>query len=192
MDTDLNKACPKDNFPLPELDRLVDSMAGHALLSFMDVYYGFHQIPMWSEDQDKTSFITEKGLYGWLRMPFDLRNAPATFQRLINTVFKPRLGRNMEDYMDDMIVISWQEQGHIGDLRETFEILRKFKLKLNPKKYVFEMKDLGVARKNLGMEFYRERVSEEVFLVTERLHWENIVKIWHVNSKIYRYSKCFQ
>ena len=107
--TDLNKACPKDSFPPPKLDQLVDSTAGHALLSFMDAYSGFHQIPMWLEDHDKTTFITEKGIYGWLRMPFGLRNAPAIFQRLINTVFEPQLGRNMEAYIDDMIVKSRQE-----------------------------------------------------------------------------------
>ena len=88
---DLNKACPKDSFPLPKINRLVDSTAGHALLSFMDAYSGFHQIPMWLEDQNKTSFITKKELYGCMRMPFGLRNAPTTFQRLINTVFQPQL-----------------------------------------------------------------------------------------------------
>ena len=60
--TDLNKACPKDSFPLPKIDRLVDSTAGQALLSFMDAYSGFHQIPLWEEDQEKTAFVTEQGL----------------------------------------------------------------------------------------------------------------------------------
>ena len=94
--TDLNKAYPKDNFPLPKIDRIVNSTAGHALLIFMDSYSSFHQIPMWSKDQDKTSFVTQKRLYGSMRMPFGFRNAPATFQRLINTTFQPQLGRNME------------------------------------------------------------------------------------------------
>ena len=72
-----NKACPKDSFALPKIDRLVDSTVGHALLSFMDAYSVFHQIPMWPEDQDKTSFIIEIGSYGWLRMPmFDLAFKP--------------------------------------------------------------------------------------------------------------------
>ncbi|KMT08164.1 hypothetical protein BVRB_6g142870 [Beta vulgaris subsp. vulgaris] len=144
--TDLNKACPKDSFPLPKIDRLVDSTAGHALLSFMDTYSGFNQIPMWPDDQDKTSFITEKELYGWLRMPFGRRNAPATFQRLINTVFQPQLGKNMEAYIDDMIVKSREEKDHLEDLRETFITLRKYKLKLNPQKCVFGV----VAGKFLG------------------------------------------
>ena len=118
--TDLNKACLKDNFPPPKIERLVDSTAGHALLSFMDAYSGFHQISMCPEDQDKTSFITEKGLYGWLRIPFGLHNAPATFQRLTNTLFQPQLGRNMEAYINDMIVKSQEEMNHIDDVTARF------------------------------------------------------------------------
>ena len=135
--TDLNKACPKDSFSFPKIDWLVDFTAGHDLLSLRDAYSSFHQIPMWPNDQDKTSFFTEKGLYGLMRMPFGLRNALATFQRLINTVFQPHLDRNMEAYIDDMIVKSGEEQSHIGDLQQTFETLRKYKLKLNPQKCMF-------------------------------------------------------
>ncbi|XP_021856710.2 uncharacterized protein [Spinacia oleracea] len=101
--TDLNKACPKDSFPLPKIDRLVDSTAGHAMMSFMDAYSRFHQIPLWPEDQEKTSFVTEQGLYCYKVMSFGLKNAPATFQRLVNTVFAKQLGRNIEAYIDDMI-----------------------------------------------------------------------------------------
>lgn len=74
--TDLNKACPKDSSPLPKIDKLVDSTAGHALMSFMDAYSGFHQIPLWKEDQEKTAFATEQGLYCYQVMPFGLKNAP--------------------------------------------------------------------------------------------------------------------
>ncbi|XP_056690031.1 uncharacterized protein [Spinacia oleracea] len=135
--TDLNKACPKDSFPLPKIDRLVDSTAGHALMSFMDAYSGFHQIPLWPDDQEKTSFVTEQGLYCYKVMSFGLKNAPATFQRLVNTVFSCQLGRNIEAYIDDMIVKSKQREEHLADLRETFETLRKYQMRLNPKKCVF-------------------------------------------------------
>ncbi|XP_056698482.1 uncharacterized protein [Spinacia oleracea] len=101
--TNLNKACPKDSFPFPKIDRLVDSTAGHAMMSFMDAYSGFHQIPLWLDDQEKTSFFTEKCLYCYKVMPFGLKNAPATFHRLINTLFTKQLGRNIEAYIDDMI-----------------------------------------------------------------------------------------
>nr|XP_021851788.1 uncharacterized protein LOC110791347 [Spinacia oleracea] len=94
--TDLNKACPKDNFPLPKIDRLVDSTAGHAMMSFMDAYSGFHQIPLCPDDQEKKSFVTEQGFYCYKVILFGLKNAPATFQRLVNTVFTNQLGRNIE------------------------------------------------------------------------------------------------
>ncbi|KAL5545378.1 hypothetical protein UlMin_005065 [Ulmus minor] len=77
--TDLNKACPKDNFPLPRIDQLVDAMAGHELLSFMDAYSGYNQIRMHQPDQEHTAFLTDQGLYCYKVMPFGLKNAGATY-----------------------------------------------------------------------------------------------------------------
>ena len=77
--TNLNRACPKDSFPLPRIDQLVDATAGHALLSFMDAYSGYNQIFMHLEDQAHTSFITDRGLYYYKVMPFGLKNASATY-----------------------------------------------------------------------------------------------------------------
>ena len=77
--TDLNKACPKDSFPLPHIDRLVDATAGHELLTFLDAFSGYNQILMHPDDQEKTSFITERGTYSYKVMPFGLKNAGATF-----------------------------------------------------------------------------------------------------------------
>ena len=85
--TDLNKACPKDNFPLPRIDQLVDPTAGHKLLMFMDAFSGYNQIKMTEEDQEKTAFITSQGLYCYKVMPFGLKNAGATYQRLVNKMF---------------------------------------------------------------------------------------------------------
>ena len=73
--TDLNKACPKDSFPLPRIDQLVDATAGHELLSFMDTYSGYNQIRMDPKDEEKTSVITNQGLYCYNIMPFGLKNA---------------------------------------------------------------------------------------------------------------------
>jgi len=81
---DLNRACPKDSFPLPKIDQLVDSMAGHELLTFMDAFSGYNQIRMKKEDQEKTAFFTSQGLYCYRVMPFGLKNAGATYQRLVN------------------------------------------------------------------------------------------------------------
>jgi hypothetical protein len=85
--TDLNKACLKDSFPLPRIDLLVDSTSGHQLLSFMDAFSGYNQILMDETDQEKTSFITDRGLYCYKMMPFGLKNAGATYQRLVNKMF---------------------------------------------------------------------------------------------------------
>ena len=104
--TDLNKACPKDSFPKPRIDQLVDATAGHELLSFMDAYSGYNQIRMSLEDEDKTVFMTDRGLYCYKVMPFGLKNAGATYQRLVNKIFSGMIGRTMEVYIDDMLVKS--------------------------------------------------------------------------------------
>ena len=87
--TDLNKACPKDSYMLPRIDQLVDSIAGHKLLSFMDALSGYNQIRMDEVDQEKTSFVTSQGLFCYKVMPFSLKNAGATYQRLVNHMFRP-------------------------------------------------------------------------------------------------------
>ena len=85
--TDLNKACPKDSYPLPRIDTLVNSTARHELLSFMDAFSSYNQIKMNEEDQEKTSFVTSQGLFCYMVMPFELKNAGATYQRLMNKMF---------------------------------------------------------------------------------------------------------
>ncbi|XP_074347670.1 uncharacterized protein LOC141686541 [Apium graveolens] len=132
--TDLNKACPKDSFPLPRINQLVDSTAGHALLSFMDAYSGYNQIPMYGPDQEHTSFITDRGLYYYIGMPFGLLNAGVTYQRLVNKMFKYQSGKNMEAYVDDMLVNSKEAKDHVRYLSEMFQIMRKYRMKLNPQK----------------------------------------------------------
>ena len=86
--TNPNQACLKDSFPLPRIDQLVDSTAGHKLLTFMGAFSGYNQILMAEEDQEKTAFITSQGLYCYRVMPFGLKNAGATYQRLVNQMFK--------------------------------------------------------------------------------------------------------
>ena len=94
--TSLNKACPKDWYPLPSLNRLVDGSAGYEVFDFLDAFRGYHQILMKPEDQEKTAFITEYGLYCWKVMPFGLKNAGATYQRMVNSMLQNQIGRNME------------------------------------------------------------------------------------------------
>ncbi|RVW36256.1 Retrovirus-related Pol polyprotein from transposon 17.6 [Vitis vinifera] len=134
---DLNKASPKDDFPLPHIDMLVDSTAGHPMLSFMDGFSGYNQILMAPEDMVKTSFITEWGTYCYRVMPFGLKNAGATYQRAATTLFHDMMHRDVEVYVDDMIVKSRDRADHLAALQRFFERIRQFRLRLNPKKCTF-------------------------------------------------------
>ena len=91
----LNKACPKDSYLFPRIDTLVDSTARHELLSFMDAFSGYNQIKMNKEDQEKTSFVTGQELFCYKVMSFGLKNAGATYQRLMNKMFTHQIGRNV-------------------------------------------------------------------------------------------------
>ena len=114
--TDLNKACPKDSFPLPQIDMMVDATTGHELLSFMDAFSGSNQILMHLEDQENTSFVTERGIFCYKVMPFGLKNAGAMYQRLVNKMFSDYLGKTMEVYIDDMLVKSLIAEEHLDHL----------------------------------------------------------------------------
>ena len=98
---------------------MVDSTAGHKLLTFMDAFSGYNQIKMVEEDQEKTTFKTSQGLYCYKVMPFELKNAGATYWRLVNKMFNKKIGRNMEVYVDDMLIKRKEESAHLDDLQET-------------------------------------------------------------------------
>ena len=120
---DLNHACLNDSFPLPRINQLVDSTAGHKLLTFMDAFLGYNQICMSEENQEKTTFVTSQGLYYYKVIPYRLKNAEATYQRLVNQMFNKQIRRNLEVYIDDMLVKSKTTKEHLDDLKETFGIL---------------------------------------------------------------------
>ena len=109
------------------------------MLSFMDTFSGYNQIRMAKEDQEKMAFIIDHALYCYKVMPFGLKNAGATYQRLVNKVFADQLRRNMGAYVDDMLVKSKSMSQHIAYLEETFSILTKQGMRLNPAKCVFEV-----------------------------------------------------
>ena len=153
--TDLNKSCLKDSFPLPRIDQLVDSIVGHKLLTFMDAFSGYNKIKMAEEDQEKTTFITSQGLYCYRVMPFGLKNARATYQRLVNKMFNKQIRRNMEVYVKGMLVKSKEELAHLDDLKEMFAILKQYQMKLNPSKCAFGVvsgKFLGFMVSQRGIE----------------------------------------
>ena len=130
--TYLYSAFPKDAYPLLNIDKLVDNSSSYKLSSFMDAYFGYNQIPMADEDKEKTAFMTESGNYYYNVIPFGLRNAGATYQRMMNKVYdKKLLGDILEVYMDDMIFKSHQEIDHVAHLKRVFEQTRKYNMRLN-------------------------------------------------------------
>ena len=153
--TDLNEACPKDPFPMPKIDQLVDATVGHPRMSFLDAFQYYHQIPLALDDQEKTAFVTPIGNYHYKVMPFGLKNAESTYQRMMTRMFESQLGKNLEMYIDDMVVKSKMVSEHLGDLRAIFEILRKYKLRLNASKCSFDVRSgkfLGYMVTHRGIE----------------------------------------
>ena len=135
--TDLNKACPKEPFPLPRIDQLMDATVGHPRMSFLDAFQGYHQIPLALDDQEKTSFVTPVGNHHYKVMPFSLKNAGSTYQKMMTKMSEAQMGKNIEVYMDDMVVKSKMMSEHIRDLTNIFKILRGHKLRLNASKCSF-------------------------------------------------------
>ena len=147
----------------------MDSTAGHKLLTFMDAFSGYNQIKMAEEDQEKTAFITSQGLYSYKVMPFGLKNAGATYQRLVNKMFNKQIGRNKEVYVDDMLVKSKKELAHLDDLRETFTTLKQYQMKLNLSKCVFGVasgKFLGFMVSQRGIKANLEKVQAIINMVS--------------------------
>ena len=109
---DLNRTCPKDDFSLPHIDLLIDNTASYEMLSFMDGFSGYNQIRLAEEDQDKTSFTTPWGTYCYVVMPFGLKNAGATYQRVMMVIFYDMIHIDMEVHVDDILVKSKTRAEH--------------------------------------------------------------------------------
>ncbi|GFY97881.1 hypothetical protein Acr_12g0004220 [Actinidia rufa] len=174
--TNLNWACPKDCFLLPKIDQLVDSTSGHAPISFLDAYRGYHQIVLHGPDQEKTTFITPKGMFCDKVMPFGLKNAGATYQRMVTKMFKSVLGRTMDAYIDDMVVKSMEESNHLKDLSEILVILRQHKLRLNAAKCAFSM-GLGKFLEHLIIRRGIEANSEQIAAIDQLTNPRNAKEV---------------
>ena len=120
----LNKACPKDEFPLSNIDLLMDSAAGSSIFSLMDGYSGYNQIRMASKDAEKTAFRTSIENFYYTIMPFGLKNAGATYQRTMTVIFHDMMHKEMEDYVDDIMVKSKTRIGHLQVLEKVFKRCR--------------------------------------------------------------------
>ncbi|XP_028556944.1 uncharacterized protein LOC110115884 [Dendrobium catenatum] len=186
--TDLNKACPKDSFPLPCIDQLVDTTSGHQMLSFMDAYSSYNQIKMNPTDEEAPAFQTDRGLYCYRVMPFRLKNAGATYHRLMNKVFKTLIGRNMEVYVDDMLVKSLEKSQYISDLEQCFRLLRRYNMRLIPTKCAFRVasgKFMGFMVTHRGIEANPEKIKALRDMVPPK----NIKEVQRLNGRIAALSR---
>jgi hypothetical protein len=164
--TNLNKACPKDPYPLPRIDQIVDSTSGCDLLSFIDAYSGFHQIKMAEDDRKHTAFVTVDGLYCYIVMPYGLLNALPTFARAMNITLGELVREIVEVYVDDIVVKTRESNSLLENLAQVFDKLRATSTKLNPEKCVIDVS----AGKLLG------------FLVSHRGIEANPNKVWAIEA----------
>jgi hypothetical protein len=132
--TSLNKSCPKDEYSLPCICQIVDSTASCELLSFLDGYLGYHEITLAINNEEKIAFITPFAIFCYTKMAFGLKNGGATYQKCIHIILEPQIGRNVEAYIDDIVVNSKKRGDLFDDLKETFDNLHKYKMMLNYKK----------------------------------------------------------
>ena len=147
---------------MPKIDQLVDATIGHPRMSFLDAFQGYHQIPLALDDQEKTVFVTPIRNYHYKVMPFGLKNAGSTYQRMMTRMFESLLGKNIEIYIDDMVVKSKMVSEHLGDLQVIFEILRSYKLRLNASKCSFGVgssKFLGYIVTHKGIEVNPDQIK---------------------------------
>ena len=147
---------------MPKIDQLVDATVGHPQMSFLDAFQGYHQIPLTLDDQEKTAFVTPVRNYHYKVMPFGLKNAGSTYQRMMMRMFESLLGKNIEIYINDMVVKSKKVSEHLGDLQIVFEILRSYKLRLNASKCSFGVgsgKFLGYMVTHRGIEVNPDQIK---------------------------------
>lgn len=134
---DLNSICPKDDFPLPLTELLIDIFMGYEALSFIDGYSEYNQIQMAPKNEEVTAFHTPIGIFCYRVMPFGLKNVGTTYQRAMNYIFKDLLYDAVKCYVDDLVVQTKLGQYHIVDLNRVFQQLHHYNLKMNSLKCAF-------------------------------------------------------
>ncbi|GJY67873.1 reverse transcriptase domain-containing protein, partial [Tanacetum coccineum] len=137
----INKACIREPHPLPAAELGAENLHKYRLKCFLDAYKGYHQIPMAEKDEEKTAFFIREGVFCYRRLPFGLKNAGATYQRLIDNVFGSQIRRNIKVNADDMVIKSDSEEEMLADIEETLGRLRAINLKLNPRKCSFRVEE---------------------------------------------------
>ena len=162
----LNQITVRDSHPLPCIQDILDGMAGAKIFSTVDLKAGYHQIPMHPDDKDKTTFTCHRGLYRFNRMSFGLKNAPGQFQRFMNKIFAPFIGKFLYIYLDDLVIYSKSLEEHEDHLRQVFSVLAQHNLSVKASKCRLNLKEL----KLLG------------FIINERGYRSNPEKIEAVKN----------
>ncbi|MCO5570242.1 hypothetical protein L7F22_023961 [Adiantum nelumboides] len=173
----LNKIIVKDKFPIPCIDDVLDCLQGASFFSRIDLKSGYHQFRVNPADVPKTAFRTSFGLYEFLIMPFGLTNAPATFNRMMDIIFRP-LRHCVGTFFDDMIVFSKSEAEHMEHLRAVFEMLRKEKLVVNRKKSEFFIEEIHF----LGHIVSKDGVRMDLAKIKAIQNWPEPVNLHEVRS----------
>jgi hypothetical protein len=160
----LNRVTPKDEYPMPIANTLINNASGNRIISFLDGNAGYNQIFMDEEDASKTTFICSGfiGLFEWVIMTFGLKNAGATYQRATNLIFYELLGNTVGVYIDDIVVKSAEFSSHVADLRKAFDKMCRYGLKMNPRKCAFRVsagKFLGFVIHEHGIEIDPDRIK---------------------------------
>jgi hypothetical protein len=158
---DLNKCCPKDDFPLKRIDKIVDSTVSCEMMALLDCLFRYHQIWLRKADEEKNNFITPLRTFCYLKMLEGLRNARPTFYRMTKASLKDQVDRNILSYVDDIVVASRKKKTYIFNLAETFTNMREARLKLNPEKCIFGItkeKVLGYLVSTKGIEANPDKI----------------------------------
>ncbi|GKC57357.1 reverse transcriptase domain-containing protein [Tanacetum coccineum] len=137
----LNKVCAKDMYLFPEVDEELASLMGYQHKCFLRLPKGYNHIRMLEGDEEKTGFHTEEGVYCFTHMPKELKNSAATLQRMADKVLADHNGRNVEVYLEEIVVKSRSEQSLIQDVEETLDKLRRVNVKIDSSKYTFGMEE---------------------------------------------------
>ncbi|GKB98199.1 reverse transcriptase domain-containing protein [Tanacetum coccineum] len=176
---DLNNACPKDCYPLPEIDWKVESLCGYSFKCFLDAYKGYHQIKMAKEDEEKTAFITSQGIFCYSKMPFGLKNAGSTYQRLVDKAFKSRLGRQLRvsvKFSKKKLLPFFKHEK--TSTKERFQWTPKAEEAFKQmKKLIAELPTLTAPRENEELIIYLAAAKEAIsaVLMTDREGWQILV-----------------
>lgn len=154
--TNLNATCPKDLYPFPNIEHVIDGSLGYRMLSFTDTYYGYNQIWIDPLDDLKMAFMSNHDNYDYISMPFGLKNSSSTYQRLIDLMFSHQIRENLEVYVDDMIIKTFEECSHTVDLEDILQFVKKYNIRLNIAKFSFGVqagKFIGFMLKKRVIEF---------------------------------------